>query len=614
MKKITKSLMAVALSAAMVLSSTSAMAAEQTSTGNGAFENDDSAVPVYDEVTLPTVAAGTYNFTIDPQKLLNKYDSETYSDASATLLFNTVNQQAKIEALATAQIDGALIDGKLYTHTKVEADIDDDLKAAITVATSTITAVEPGFYLWVPDETTPIDYDGKYLEIDTTVLGTYFDITLTESAVDSIALKANHNAGSVVCADEIYMDEYVEATGSATDYVTLKADGSAIDTETATANQDINLYVTTDEAAFTQITKTNLATYVKFTPATNTYKGQSNKVKIINKSTKTKTVTAKVTVKNADGLTFKPEATYSSDTSASVYLAITDGSTPVAVAAADSVVSATKTFELAPADESEAITYQTTSTDDKTGGHVYKRYIQPDDGSKYSFCEFYITGSANSEEGAKEAWDAYNKALEANQTPKIPGIDVVYSINDKVDKYTLTAAGDNAPTFKVAGATVTSAAEGDEVTIVPAVVDGKVVDTVKYTPSGEEAVTVTPVSGAYKFTMPAKAVSVAVTYKSADKAPNIATRTGTYSKANGATFAVDLGAGSLAAENIANLEISIDGSSFMAYTGGYSLSEGTLTLNSGYMGGATAGSTRYVKVTFDDDEPTSVTLTLTVAD
>ena len=66
--------------------------------------------------------------------------------------------------------------------------------------------------------------------------------------------------------------------------------------------------------------------------------------------------------------------------------------------------------------------------------------------------------------------------------------------------------------FKVNGAEVETAAEGDEVTLDITTPEGKEIEKVTYTPSEEEAQDITEDGGVYKFTMPAKATEVNVTY------------------------------------------------------------------------------------------------------
>lgn len=507
-------------SLAMVLScAPAAMAANSagSASGSGTVEYNDSTAPSYDKVVLPTMDDATYNFALDPTKLLHKYNAEQYTDADATVLFNTETTPATLTAIQDAEIDGTATNKKLYKMEKDDSATVADIKAALTVDAEAINAITSKFYLWVPDTSNEIATSGKYLELTKDNINDYFTVTLDseKTAVDSVAMKTDHLAGSVVCSDKIYKDKYTEITGTinATDYVTLKADGAAIDTTTESANKDINLYVTTDSTAYTQLTKTNIGTYVNFTKAVRAYKGQTDKCTIVNKSTKKKVVTAKVTVNNPTGLTFKSTESFEGATDASVYLAITDGTTPVAVAEdASKAVTATKIFELGPADESEAITYQLAGTNDKTGGHKYSRFSVPD--VTYKEKSFYVTASANDEAGAADAWATYNEALSALETAAIPGLDVVYSIAD-VEEYNLTSASANeaAATFKVGGSEVTKAAKDAVVTIIPGTVSNKIVDAVTYTPSGDSPVTVNAVDGAYTFTMPAKAVTVAVTYK-----------------------------------------------------------------------------------------------------
>lgn len=76
MRKSFKKVLAVAMAATMVIGS-SMVAFATDSTGTGTFEGVEPELPAYSAITLPTQAAGTYNYIADPAGLIRKYADDT---------------------------------------------------------------------------------------------------------------------------------------------------------------------------------------------------------------------------------------------------------------------------------------------------------------------------------------------------------------------------------------------------------------------------------------------------------------------------------------------------------------------------------------------------------
>lgn len=128
MKKISKKIMAFAMAAAVMMSSSVTVSASQVAqgyaTGSGGII-DTVNKNVFD-VILPTNTEGTFNFTLDPQKLLYAYDSETYNDPDTTLYFNTnTNKSEELTITNKSSMDvNVTIEAKM-TNTDMITMVDD---------------------------------------------------------------------------------------------------------------------------------------------------------------------------------------------------------------------------------------------------------------------------------------------------------------------------------------------------------------------------------------------------------------------------------------------------------------------------------------------------------
>lgn len=429
-------------------------ATNKTVTGAGAVENDNSTAPTYDAVVLPTMGANTFDFTLDPNGLLHEYDPDVYATQD-TLLFRSETAAATL----AIKSDDSTTDKKLYKKTYVELSNVNEILSDLEVATSsspTVTfksAATNEYYVWTPKSDTT-EGQGEYKKLTDSNLYTYIIPAVTESAgtysLGSTATMVNPKLEASASNGKVYKIAYTEVTDptEAGAYVTA-ASGSTVSTISD------GLYKTTDSGTtFTPVTVSDSSILV-YSPAFSTYNGTSDIIKIENKSTKAKTVTATLKVTNSDGLTFTDDVNFKkddpenegqkiADNDSMVYLAVTDGSTSSAVKVGeDGVATITGTYELA-APTSTPLTYMTNQKDSLTGSHIYKQFENND--VTYTSVSLKVTGKAN-----KDAdWDAYVKALKdytpdpdadpADPTDIKPGLEVVYTIEDAIT-ITMTTDG-----------------------------------------------------------------------------------------------------------------------------------------------------------------------------
>lgn len=393
-------------------------------TGTGAVEYDNSEDIAYDKITVPTIAAATYNFTLDPTGQLHTFDQDNYDTGS--VYFTGIKTRASIQAKTGVNLfkkiksEEAAVSGKWGSVVK-------------TVASGAVTEVNTGFYVWVPDNTEDAKVTsgklGKYVALDKDNIGNWFELVDPDDDTSkSIKLKNDYKSGANVCDGKIYKDDYEAITGNKitdsdtdpiSDYVTISAEG------TATAFP--NLYKAGEDGAKVAAT----AADITVTKAENGKIAHTDAATVINKSTKDKTVSATVTLNNATGLTFNSSSTFAADDDkASVYFAATNGTdTEALVASSDGTkATATYTVDLDGVSIDDQITYQTSNTS-ALGGHNYAKYEAP--GVTYDADSFYITAAANTNAAAKNNWVEWADGLANAQTPTAPTLSVVYTVTDK---------------------------------------------------------------------------------------------------------------------------------------------------------------------------------------
>ena len=433
----TKRFLALTMAAVMVLGSSMVALADAGVTGDGVVEYDNSEDIEYDVIEVPTVSADTISLWFDPTGLLHEYNGDEYDEG--TVYFNGVKSYAKVTA--TGDIYTESLSPKAKITGKQEWG---DIVTVTGTTTKTIDTVAAGFFVWVPDvpegsATSPYTkgLPGKKVELTKQNIGNWFE--LADDTVPSIKLKGDYKAGANVCDGNIYEKTYTKATDKTitdsvldplSDYVTVTSGSMSAfpnlfkDPDSGTTKVAVASGDTTGETPF-----------ITYTAAVTGKKTSTDPVTVINKSTKAKVVTAKVTLKNAGNITFKEASSdtmYNSDTTASMYIAATDGTTTNVLTKAEGATEATATYTAnLAAPTMTPITYQKTSINDATGGHDYGKY-EPY-GVTYSSNSFYITASANP--NAATAWNTLLANVTATTRPQL---NVVYSVADKVDSHTVT--------------------------------------------------------------------------------------------------------------------------------------------------------------------------------
>ena len=426
-----KKFIALATVATMVMANTITAFADDGVTGTGAVEYDDSTAIKYDQVQVPTLVAGTYNFAMDPQGLMNTAGYTTSSDyvAGKTVYFKTQNTAAKVVAK-----ENGLMYTKGYTARvdAVDGVFQNLATGTITDGVATVTAVTARQYLWVPDK----EYaggsgsSGKYIEVTKDNIEDYFTLTTGDTGKLHAEFRPDYKAGEDVCNGVLYNMSGVVFGGSSS---SAKA---TLENTDATPLSD---YFTIADDAITEVTgiysdntcETAVAANAfDYTAATTHYTNQTDNVYVKNLSTKSKTVTAKVTLKNADGLTISGTEGFTGITDkAAIYVGAygdgtAEGGLKVLAKAADSdEISATVTATLAGANEDSSITYQTEEKN-SLGGHKYARYEAP--GITYTSNTFYIKAAAASQTNDnKEAWAKYFEDATA-----APSLNIVYTVKN----------------------------------------------------------------------------------------------------------------------------------------------------------------------------------------
>lgn len=248
------------------------------------------------------------------------------------------------------------------------------------------------------------------------------------------------------------------------------------------------------------------------TVSDNDYSSTSDALTVVNKSTFDIDVALSAEVTGADGITLTDDKTFADDTSASVYLALIDGTNEAAITADGATI---KT-QVAAAPEGA---YQYTWTQED--GYKYELVSGNDIDIEFADYSFQLTGASNSNGDWSDLADA------------APEVTVTWDIKEHKD----------------------------------------------------------------------------------NAAPSITATTATFSKASGATISVDLGGGDLGATGIASVAIIASGKTYAFAAGTYTLTGSTLKFEkTASLASLAAGSTRTVRVTFDDAASTYFDLTVTVAD
>jgi hypothetical protein len=433
---------ALSVVATMVVANTVTAFADEGVTGQGVVEYDDSTAISYDKIQVPTLTADTFAFTMDPTGVIGTYADNADFETGKYLFFHSEDDAAYIEAAANGiwyKEDHAVYAAD-STSTKYRGIVsaatlnDDDTKVV------SVTTVASGFYLWVPDAAFAggSGSSGKYLEITKDNVEKFFDLSVYTDTDSSkkveLAFRKDYKAGEDICNGVVYQKGYTATGGGAADAKAKFTDSNAdplSDIVTVDNNGEITaikgLYKAGETAGtYVAATKTDFV----YTAATSKYQDHTDDVYVKNLSTKAKTVTAKVTLKDATGLTISNTDSFSAadQKKAAIYVGAWDagGNSGAGeykpLAESSGVVSTTVTVSLAAATTTET-TYQTNEIT-KLGGHKYSRFENP--GSTYASNVFKIKAAitpTGSDTDAIAAWKKYFEDAE-----KAPSLNIVYTV------------------------------------------------------------------------------------------------------------------------------------------------------------------------------------------
>lgn len=451
-----KKWLAVATALCMAVPSMTVFADQSTGvTGSGSLEYDSKEIKDFYKVVLPTITDSTYGFTLDPTGILNSYDSVNYP-GSTSVYFTTTGTPATL----SNKEDGTNTDQKLYVveYKVVQGASGDatsaEIKTLLTTAGGTGATEAAGVTAWNPAKTYcvwgPVADElplGEYVELTLANVNKYCTVTDNSGTMevnfreDNNVLDTDKPVFDKVLYEKVYTDISTLASYDALDYVTVDASGAV----TGLKENGEKLYVasTATPPVYTEVTASNYSTYLEYTKAVPAYLGTSDTVKIVNKSNKQQTVTAKVTVTNPDGLNFVAAPLTGGETVTTADINMTLSYTVDGGNATNKVVANTAasgdpavyglefTVDLDGADDPDTdYNVYKGGLNPATQGHKYERYIKSD--MTYSEAEFSFTATIATNAQAEPAWKAYAKSLEdaykADGVAKVPSIDVVYKI------------------------------------------------------------------------------------------------------------------------------------------------------------------------------------------
>lgn len=446
MKKF-KKLIALTCATAMLVPSI-AFAADGEFLGDGVVENDNAPAIDITNVVLPTVAADTYNFTIDADELLAQVDGENYDASKANGVWFKAESVAP-QLVVTTDADSV---GELSLVEKVYVEDTGFTKISAELATKTdLSATFTNTYaVWVPEiDTADADQDGDtteptgngtYKVITNADITNYFKVEFAGTdngngpEFSSIITKQHTSENDNISNGKLYVLDYVAIDPDAAAAKYYDADTSALKAE-ATGTLFVKDIDNTDDGDTTPPSDPGETTYtqaalpaVPATPAVGelvfedavfTNQGTSSTAVVINKSTFDIKVSAKVTVSNAAGLTFEATdtdlATETDD--ASIYMAIKNASDEVAIIGEEPT--ATATVKIAGTGTANSTFYQTADKENITGSHLYYRYLDPV--ASYNDASFEIIAKVD----AADNWDSYVEAVKGSTAA--PDIEVIYS-------------------------------------------------------------------------------------------------------------------------------------------------------------------------------------------
>lgn len=443
-----KRLLAVTVATTMVLSSGIVAFADGDTdsghaTGIGVVEYDDSVAVEYDKVTVDTISDSTaFGFRLDPTGLLSEYEPGEFSDEYSVYFTTTSKGKISVEEGSTLSYLKKVViadTNGVWKHGSITVTV----KNGETPASLTYSTIgEEPLFIWMPDDNTAskagysAGLPGKFVELTTPLANVYFEAADETNAAAGFKLKDDYR---IETSDKAPID------GKLYHNVQTDIDGDLVDSKVT----PLSSYVTITDGAITAVSNlakhtgsayANSANDFIYTAPETSKVNYSDTLEVVNKSTKAKTVTATVTLKNVEGLTFKDSDGYVTgtgndavyDDKASLWVKIDDGAaTSKTLALSDDGKTATATYTatLAAKTGGAEVTYRTKTDNAVTGGHSYARFEGA--GAEYSSNSFKIIASANDNEQAKDAWIAWGKTVTASTKPEF---DIVYSVTDVADE------------------------------------------------------------------------------------------------------------------------------------------------------------------------------------
>lgn len=455
MKKF-KKLIALTCVAAMLVP-TIAFAEEPVTSGSfdgdGVVENNNAPALDVTNVVLPTTVldADAYDFKIDPEELFATTNSEKYSAGNADgVWFNAQTAAAKLTIADSGNT------GK-FSFAKKDW-VEDDatfttFKAAFTSASDVSGLTADTYAVWVP--AADKKGGGEYVKLTAATIGEYFDIDFgADNGIDTMVAKQHTSEpnGDKIFNGKLYVFDWVAVTEeeAARDFYT-PADPDTAAPATIAAGlfiKDVSGGTPDYTLAAALGAADKQCAYVEATVQNG---GTSTAATVINKSTFDIKVTAKVTVNNANKLTFVDAQDKLDDvtTDASIYMAILYDTDKIAAVAGNAdangayaaAPSATATMKLTGISTAGINFYQSNEVEDGTGSYKYYNYLNPVAESAYTSASFQIKAAVD----AGDNWATYTEAVKkAGVAPKI---NVVYSwekVGTEITATTYSVSGSNA--------------------------------------------------------------------------------------------------------------------------------------------------------------------------
>jgi|GEM_PF-6406314 Domain of unknown function. len=382
-----RKLIAAILTVLMVTTMTAPAAYADTTSGSTTGAGASEGNPASDifRVVLPTTAANTYDFIMDPNNLLSTSslngDRTTY-DGSSVYFTSTTGATVKATNNDPLYIPGKVVVPDLATVT-----------GALTVSGSAITAVADNtLYVWVPTTGSEAQGLGEWLELDNSNITNYFDFTYS----DATTISGYTYKATLACDGNLYYAHGVVATPE---------EAAAECTITSGAISAIgNLYsdaALTTKAVIGDLTYVAPKTVHTKAPATQTATNKSTFGVILNVAASVTNTTTPVKFTKTSDIAADTGLNFAIDIlgdDKSVVANVTKNS-------ADENGAASVDFYV-PGVNTNYSMYQG-AADANTGGHTYN-YLEKTDAA-WSNVDFNVQASCNT----TADWTTYNNSLTA---------------------------------------------------------------------------------------------------------------------------------------------------------------------------------------------------------